>query len=180
MRSILTALFAIILAFGLCSCDVLKEEPETDAEGYVKDDKPHFVITVNQLVKYPHAEIIEKEVDCFDGNTIWINTNFMLHSRNVEKVEIVPMPGNPKYYNLKIKLNRRGKMLWTQSSIGFKHSKVAFLVDGVCYRVFSAQEPDENGEWVMIEGPFHKYLAKGIAHYAESNYKLFNPSNTDL
>ncbi len=179
MRSYWIVLITALVAFALCSCELV-EEKETDAEGFVKDDNPHFVMTVNQLVKYPHAENIEREVECFDGNTIWINTNYMLHSKHVEKVEMFPMPGNPKYYSLRLKLNHRGKLLWIQSSIGFKHSKLAFLVDGICYRLFTPQEPDENSDWVIIPGPFHKYLATGIVHYSESNYKLFNPSTDDI
>ena len=176
MRSFWMITIAVLAVLCISGCDML-EEGEVDSEGFVKDDKPHFVITINQMVKYPHADKIEREVECFDGNTVWINTNALLHSRNVEKVEMVPMPGNPKYYNLRLKLNNRGKLMWIQASIGFKHSKVALLVDGVCYRVFNAQEPEDNSDWVTIEGPFHKYLVTGICHYAESNFKMFNPDD---
>ncbi|MDD3119184.1 MAG: hypothetical protein PHQ27_08405 [Victivallales bacterium] len=179
MRCLWMTAIAALTALCLCGCDVL-EVNQVDSDGFVKDGKPHFVLTINHMVKYPHAEKIEREVECFNGNKVWINTNSLLHSRDIEEVQMVPMPGNPQYYNLRLKLAHRGKLMWLQASIGFKHSKVALLVDGVCYRIFNAQEPDENSDWVTIEGPFHKYLASGIVHYAAANYKMFNPSNDDF
>jgi len=177
-------LWLVVLGLGcllVSGCEIEKWARSDDkgASAEDKDDsQPHYVISVNEIVKYPRAEQLEREVATYDGRTIWVNTNPYLHSRNIETIELVPDPDQKGFYHLKCKLNRRGKMLWMQMAAQFANRQMAFLVDGVFYRAFTPQ-PLQNEEvgTVIIDGPFDVYTAKTLQKYAPANYKIFSPDD---
>jgi len=171
------SLIALSLACVLIGgCEFEKWASEEKGAEDKDDGQPHYVITINEMVKYPRAEQLEREIPTFDGRTIWVNTNPYLHSRNIESIELIPAPDQKGFYHLKCKLNRRGKMLWMQLSAQFANRQVAFLVDGVFYRAFTPQ-PIQNEESmeIIIEGPFDVYTAKTLQRFAPINYKIFVP-----
>ena len=80
----------------------------------------------------------------------------------------------PKFYDLKLYLDRRGALAWMQLSAGFRYKKVALLIDGVFYRSFCPKKVStENDEFVILEGPIDETCAFQIRKYAKKNYKLF-------
>jgi len=170
----------LILVLGctlVAGCEFEKWANSDEKGSEDKDDgKPHYVITVNELVKYPRAENLEREIMTYDGRTVWVNTNPYMHSRNIESIELVPVPEKKGFYHLKLKLNRRGKMIWMQLAAQFSNRQVAFLVDGIFYRAFVPQalQNEELGT-VIIEGPFDVYTAKTLQKYAPINFKIFSP-----
>lgn len=147
----------------------------------LKDDgKPHYVISINETVKYPRAEELEREIPTYDGRTVWINTNPFIHSRNIRAIELLPSAAKKGFYSLKIELNRRGKLIWMQIAVQFRNHPLAFIVDGTLYRTFLPQPLlDDNTGIIVIEGPFDVYTAKAIQRYAQSNYKIFNPDEKE-
>lgn len=80
----------------------------------------------------------------------------------------------PQFYDLKVYLTRRGALMWMQLSVGFRHQKLAFNIDGIFYRTFTPGKiTTEEDEWVIIPGPFDETCAKNLKKHAEFNFKYF-------
>lgn len=145
-----------------------------------KMPEPKRIITVNSIVKYPRAKELEKEIPTFTGRTIWVNTNSFIHSKSVQDIELIPRDPEGHFYDLKLKLNNHGRLIWMQLSAGYSYQKLAFVVDGMFYRSFIPKpliQKEKDGEeesYAIIEGPFDKYTADEIKKYATSNYAFFN------
>lgn len=143
--------------------------------------EPQNVVAISQIVKYPRAKSIEKDVDTFSGGKICINTNSLLFASEIEKIELLPRDPSGKFYDLKLRLTRKGRLLWMQIAAEFSHTKLAFMIDGMCYRTFKPRPlggggyEDKTG-FVIIDGPFDKFTAEALAKHAEDNYDFFNAS----
>lgn len=163
---------SFILAFA-AGCETWDEvmSGETKVQD---DDKPKYVMSVHEIVKYPRGTMIEKEVQSFGGRNVWVNINPFIHSRNIPKVEILPSKEKDGFYDLQLTLDRRGRLLWTQLSVEFNKTDVALLIDGVFYRTFQPEQLDDEEDMVVvIKGPFDPVTAKCIEKYAAKNYKYF-------
>ena len=146
---------------------------ELDFSG--KDQEPSYVMTLNEIVKFPRTQSIEKEVPTYSGKTIWINTHAYLHSRFIMDIEMIPSVEKKGFYDLQLKLDYHGKLAWMQLSVGHVYKEVGFLVDGVYYRsIIPDKISSEYEDTVMIRGPFDPVTAKSLKANAKSNYKLFN------
>ncbi len=164
-----------VLVSGVSSCEKFLEDPEQALEEET-DKTPRYVVTVHEIIKYKRGGMLEKDVDCFFGGTICVNKNPQIHSRDISKIEMVPRPGNTDFFDLKITLTDRGKMLWSALAVlRAEKKKVGFLIDGMYYR--SINPPmltDQSAESIYLEGPFDPANAKGVVNNSERNYKIFN------
>lgn len=148
--------------------------------------KPETQITIHQIIKYPRANEIEREVPTFGGRKIWINVNSFIHSSVIKKVELIPSTKKGKYYDLKLFLNRKGRLHWMALSNGFKNERVAFLIDGMFYRSFLPKpivgdyEDLDNSAYVIIEGPFDQGTADLIAEWAPKNFQFYNNEDDEF
>jgi len=148
--------------------------------------EPQNQITIHQIVKYPRAERIEREISTFSGRTICININSFLHSNSIKKIELVPRGPNGKYYDLKLFLNRKGRLHWMSLSNGFKGEKVAFVIDGIFYRSFTPNQmvgdydTDDGSTYVLIEGPFDKGTADTLVEWAPKNYQFYHDEDDEF
>ncbi len=171
--SALCAASAIFLC-GASSCKSLMSSSEKE-----EDKPPKWVISINEVVKHPRgADGVEKQVPAFDGRPVWVNNNHYLGSKAIEKVELVPIPDKPEYFNLKLTLDRHGTLNWIALSGQFANNKdLAVLIDGMYYRSLTMKRFDGESEpkEVTIEGPFDVFVAKKIVEYAPRNYKFFHP-----
>lgn len=146
--------------------------------------KPVSVIMINQIVKYPMAKRIERKISTFSGQEIWINTNSLMHSDKIKKIELIARDPQGEFYDLKLFLNRKGRIRWLQLSNAFAHDKLGFIVDGVFYRSFTptsmvGEFDDADKTFVIIKGPFDKGTAKSIQIHSEDNYLYFNDDDVD-
>ena len=164
-----------VLASGISSCEKFMEDPEKAFQEET-DKTPRYVLTIHELIKYKRADMIETDVDSFFGGTVCVNKNPFIHSRDITKIEMVPRPGNTDFYDLKISLTERGRMLWSAMAVTqADNKKIGILIDGMFYR--SIKPPmltDNETTTVYLEGPFDPATAKGITVNAERNFKLFN------
>ena len=89
---------------------------------------------------------------------------------------MVPRPGNTDFFDLKITLTDRGRMLWSAMAVSrAEKKKIGILIDGMFYRAINPPMLTENDvETVYLEGPFDPATAKGISTNAERNHKIFN------
>ena len=80
------------------------------------------------------------------------------------------------FYDLKITLNDRGRMLWSAMAVTrMENKKIGILIDGMFYR--SIKPPmltDNEVTTVYLDGPFDPATAKGITTNSERNFKIFN------
>ena len=147
--------------------------------------KPKNEITINQIVKYPRARKIEREINTFSGRKVWINVNSFIHSSVIRKIELVPRSPKKQFFDLKLFMNRRGLLRWMQLSAGFKNEPLAFVIDGTFYRSFIPKpmigdyDNDEKTTYVLIEGPFDKGTAEALAESAPTNFLYYNDKEDD-
>ena len=117
MAVFVCGLFILLAAGG---CEAFKEawEEAMDPEAETTDNpnspefKRKYVVHLNAIVKYPRAGELEREINTFDGKTIWINTNQLFSSKNIRDAKAVARPGNPEIFDLQFKVDRFGKLQW--------------------------------------------------------------------
>ena len=118
MKKILNLIFLplllIMFAAGTGGCEIIEEALEAgalDTDNPNSDDyRPRFVIGIFSIVQYPRATDLEKPIRDLDGREIYINANQNFSSKNLKDARIVVRPGNPELCDLKLKLDRRGKI----------------------------------------------------------------------
>ena len=177
----LTLLVTLIVSISGCKGynDLIKSLEEVDAEGAASNEKPEFVITVHSIVKYPRGTKLERRITGYSGRSIWINTNAFIHSRNIEEIKLVPDPIYKSFKNLKIKLDRRGRLMWMQLSVQFRDKPLALVIDGMFYRLFTPTlMTDENQRWVTIKGPIDEVTAKALQKHAKTNYEYYHRNDS--
>ena len=175
-RFVLTALVTAAFLAGCTKREWLK------LTGDLK--KPVNIITIHQIVKYPMARRIEKHIDTFSGQQVWINMNPLIHSDVIKKVELVPRSDNKNFFDLKLFLNHKGRLRWLQLSNAFSNEKLGFVIDGVFYRSFTPKPmvgkyDDGEKTYVVIKGPFDDGTAKSLKKHAEDNYLYFNDEDVE-
>ena len=116
-----------------------------------------------------------------------LNTRSFIHSNVIRKIEFVPRENNGKnrYFDLKIYLNKPGRLLWMKLSFDYKDKPVAFLVDGFFYRSFIPQpimDKNKGSACTLIQGPFDEGTAKKLKKWAPNNFAFYNqdPAPEDL
>lgn len=161
---------AVLSGLLMTGCEILQDAMKTE-------EKTSYVLSLHQIVKYPRSQDLEKKITSFDGREYWINANQFFHSRNIEKVELVPSKEREGFYDLSLKLDHNGILKWIQLSMQFKDEKLALLIDGNFYKLYVPDQlANEEDEWVLLKGPFDKVTAKGIQKFAHKNYLFFNPN----
>ena len=165
----------VVLLTGVSSCEKFLEDPEKAFQEET-DKTPHYVLTIHEIIKYKRAELVEMDVDSFFGGTVCVNKNPCIHSRDIQKVEMQPRPGNTDFYDLNITLTERGKMLWSAMSVTrAENKKLGILIDGMYYRSINPPMLTDNEvTTVHLDGPFDPATAKGIVNNSERNFKIFN------
>ena len=181
----LVPLLTVFLVFGCGGCDILEEALESgsfDSDNPNSDDyRPRFVVGVFSIVYYPRASELEKPIRDLDGKEIYINANQNFSSKNMRDAKIVVRPGNPELCDLKIKLDRLGKIQWQLLAGRYRDEQVAFVVDGKLLARFVPELPeDENANWVFLRVGIDHFHAKNIVKFAKKNYIHFNPSSSNF
>jgi hypothetical protein len=163
---LLCATASSLFLFG---CEMLEDSMQ-------EKKKTRYVLSFHQVIKYPRSKDLEKKVTSFDGKEYWINTNQFFHSRHIEKIELIPSKEKEGYYDLSLKLDYSGTVKWVQLSMHFQHKKLALLVDGYFYKLYTPDRlAHEDDKWVVLTGPFDRVTAGGVKKYARKNYIHFNP-----
>ena len=153
---------------------------------FVKPPEPQNQIGIHQIIQYPRAKTIERQVPTFSGRTIWININSFIHSSVIKKIELVPRGESGKYYDLKLFMNRRGRLHWMSLCNGFKNEPVGIVIDGTFYRSFLPKplvgeyDTDEDTTYVLIEGPFDKGTAEALEEWAPKNFHYYNDEDDEF
>jgi hypothetical protein len=180
-----SVLMAAVLVFGCCGCEIIEEALEAgklDTDNPNSDDyRPRFVVGIFSIVQYPRATDLEKPIQDLDGREIYINANQNFSSKNLKDARIVVRPGNPELCDLKLKLDRRGKIQWQLLAGRFRDEQVAFVVDGKLLARFVPELPeDENDAWVFLRVGIDHFHAKNIVKFAKKNYVFFNPDSSNF
>ena len=162
---------SIVSVLFMSGCEILEESMQDDEK-----NKPKYILSLHEIVKYPRSNDLERKVVAFDGTEYWVNSNQFFHSRHIEAVKLIPSKTRKGYYDLLLKIDYSGIVKWIQLSMHFRHKKLALLIDGQFYSVYTPDQlADENDKWVLLTGPFDKITATGIQKYAHKNYVKFNP-----
>ena len=172
------AILATIMLLG-SGCEIFREalEESYSSEDPASDDfESKFNIGVVQIVKYPRASILEKEINVDENNTVCINTNALFSSKRIRQARAIPRPGNPDVYDLEFRIDRMGKTQWMVMHGSARGNEVVMMVDNRFVGFFHPQElVDGNKDWVKIRIGVDNYTAKGIVKFAKKNYEYYNP-----
>ena len=185
LNLILLPLLMAIFSVGISGCEILEEALEAGAldtdNPNSEDYRPRFVVGIFSIVQYPRATDLEKPIRDLDGREIYINANQNFSSKNLKDARIVVRPGNPELCDLKLKLDRRGKIQWQLLAGRFRDEQVAFVVDGKLLARFVPELPeDENDAWVFLRVGIDHFHAKNIVKFAKKNYVFFNPDSSNF
>jgi hypothetical protein len=179
----LSITFLLTIILGISGCkgynELIKSLEDVNNEDAASSDKPEFVITIHSIVKYPRGTKLERRITGYSGRSIWININPFLHSRNIEDIQLIPDPIHKSFKNIRIKLNRRGRLMWMQLSVEFKNKPLALVIDGMFYRLFTPTLViDEKQRWVTIKGPIDEVTAKALQKHAKTNYEYYHQNDS--
>ena len=181
MKKFFDLLPAVILIGVLffSGCEVFQEALQ---ESYASEDpssdeyETRFNIGVFQIINYPRASNLEKEIDIGNGETICINTNALFHSKRIRAARAIPRPGNPDVYDLEFRLDRMGKTQWMMLHGSNRGREVAMMVDNRFAGTFVPASLDDGAkDWVKLRIGVDVYTAKGIVKFARKNYDYYNP-----
>ena len=168
MKRTQLAMWAFLGIILLAGCELL--DP--------KSKKTEFTIAIHEIVKYPRASHIEKEIPTITGQTIWVSATPYLFSNCIKKIERVPNKEDAIFSDLKLTLNRRGSLIWMQLSVERNHRDLAFVVDGVFYRKVAPETvTTEKDEFVLLNVRLDNATAQAIEKASEDNYYFFNPDD---
>ncbi|MBR2345093.1 MAG: hypothetical protein IKA71_04840 [Lentisphaeria bacterium] len=170
--------------FLFCGCEIFEEALQ---ESYASDDptseeyEPRFVLGVFEIVNYPRATSLEKQINTRDGRQICINVNPIFSSRRIRAVKAVPRPGNPDVCDLELRIDRMGKTQWQMLSDGHRGEMLTLMIDSRHVGDFIPEHTRGygNDEWVKIRVGMDSYTARGVAKFAKKNYSFYNPEASD-
>lgn len=165
-------IFAAALIVALTSCEIAQPKP----------DKPDYLVSISEIIKYPRASQIEKEIPTVAGTTKWISSSPYLFSNTIQKIEMLPNDSDKNFFDLKLKLNYRGKLLWNQLGADILYKEMAFIVNDVLYRKLTVDmiaKDKEKDDTMVLKLKLDPVTAKAIADFSESNYKYFNPDEKE-
>ena len=174
---------ALLLAAGT-GCETLREAfREAMSEDANRSDDPNsedykvrYAVGIFEIVRYPRAGELEKEIQGVDGKTVWINTNQNFSSKNIQEIAAVARPGNPDIFDLQFRIDRLGKLQWQILAGRFRDQPVALVVDGIYFGSFIPEAPeDDDAEWVTIRIGIDRATANGLVKYGKKNYLYYNP-----
>ena len=174
-------LFAVSLfAMSLfCGCELFREamEESFSSENPNDDDyEAKFTIGIFQLIKYPRAEMLEKEIITPDGETICVNSNALFSSKRIRQARAIPRPGNPDVYDLEFRIDRMGKTQWMTLDAERRGNELVMIVDNRCVGTFIPESYTHgNQDWVKVHIGVDVYTARGIVKFAKKNYDFYNP-----
>lgn len=177
-KFIFSALLTAALFLG-GGCEIFQEAL---SDSYSSDDptsedySTKFNLGIFQVVKYPRATVLEKEVDMGDGKTVCVNTNALFSSKRIRKARAIPRPGNPDIYDLEFQIDRMGKTQWMMLHGTSRGDEVVMMVDDRFAGVFIPESLDDGRrDWVTLRVGVDAYTAKGIVKFAQRNYEYYNP-----
>ena len=181
-KTVFIMLAASLLAALVTGCEEFQEAIEAGSQTdnpNSEDYQLRFAVGVFSIVKYPRADALEREITSLEGNTVVINTNQNISSKNIRDARWVARPGNPDVCDLQFRLDRLGKSLW-QMMVGRHQGEQVVLVVDDRYAARFVPEFAENdaAEWVTLRVGIDAYTAKGIAKWAKKNYAFLNPNTS--
>jgi hypothetical protein len=157
-----------LIAVFIAGCELTEPKPE----------KPDYLVSINEIIKYPRASQIEKEIPTITGTTKWISTAPYLFSNAIEKIEAIPNESDKNFFDLKMKLNYRGKLMWTQLFAEMLYKDMGFIINDILYRRLTqntvVQEVGKD-DVVILKLKLDSITANAIANASEKNYRYFNP-----
>ena len=187
MHHLFRFICAVILTAALTGCDTFREafreamsgESSRSEDPNSENYQPRYIVGIFSIVKYPRAGELEREINTFDGKTIWINTNQLFSSKNIRDAKAVARPGNPEIFDLQFKVDRFGKLQWQLLSGNHNDEPVALVVDGVYFASFYPEPADDDASsWVTLRVGINPVTARGIARNAKKNYTNLNPDTS--
>ena len=141
-------------------------------------EEPYCVVSIHQIGHLDSAEKDLIKLNNHFGGTIELYRIPLLHASNISRIEKTVRPGEEGYFNLRLHLTPKGRKQWQALSEQFDGKNLAFVVDGVFYRLFKPRRfYSDTISNIMIDGPFDLVNAEKIQHYSTFNYQRLQQKN---
>ena len=135
-------------------------------------EEPYCVVSIHRIGHLDSAENELIKLDNHFGGNIKLYRVPLLHASNISRIEKTVRPGEEGYFNLRLHLTAKGREQWKALSEQYDGQNLAFVVDGVFYRLFKPRRfYSDTVSNIMIDGPFDRVSAEKIQHYSTFNFQ---------
>lgn len=164
---------AAVLCCGAESCDEDSIDTLLDPEQWGSSmQEPKGVVSIHSVIRYRRGDSMEKMLPSYFGDDVCVAPLQLLDSGNIKEIQAIPIPDDPGFYNLKLKLSDRGRKLWIGLSVPNKGTQLAFVIDGMVYRGFVPRLLyNDTTDEVIVDGPFDQATAMELQNQSKRNYK---------
>ncbi len=166
-KTIKIILYSIIFIV-VAGCQMFEEK---------KDKPPKSIITVHRFVSELENSDFKMKVPSFKGKNKYVYKLSAIHSRNIVEVKLDKTEhiyeGKPTY-DVYIKVDRRGNLLWSNIGVSLASERLALLIDGKYYHSFlPARYQGFDAEWIRLTQTVDEKTAKGLEKFGKLNYKYY-------
>ncbi len=159
--------------------EAISDGPVEESTDPKSDDyKPKYVLGIFEIIQYPRGTNLERKVVGIDGKSVWTNANQSVSSKQIQEATAIARPGNPDVFDLRLKLDRIGKINWQVMAANHRDERMALVIDGVYFGQIITEIPeDEESDWVILRCGLDPITARGFVKYADKNYIYYNPDS---
>lgn len=162
------------------SCEhIQKLTSDKTADGIDKKELPKWTVSLTQVIKYPRANLGEKEVPSYRGESVWVRKHFEINSKLIELITAIPSKENDKF-DLKLKLDKHGSMIAMRLCNESSQPPWGLLVEGIYYgktSISKATQKEDDYSEILFECGLDKATSNMIVKYSAANYEHFHKND---
>ena len=156
--------------FSLSTSEGKKAEPMTPETPPPGEADYRIAIYAAADLETPEAELLFLE-SAF-GSTIKLRRTVLLDSSEIRQVEPLVRIGEEGFYNLRLKFTPEGCRQWRALLENYDGKNLAFVVDGVFYRLFIPRRfYAEDADSILVDGPFDEVISRKIMNHSSINFQ---------
>ena len=133
------------------------------------------VVSIHELIRHKRGAEKECEISAMFEDEVIIDKNPLLDSSDIVSIEAIAVNDLPGFYKLRFHLTPAGGKSWRQFSFEGRDDSpsLAFVIDGVLYRMFKPRFLYSEEDNVVIDGPFDEPTALNLEANAIRNFVYF-------
>ena len=133
------------------------------------------VVSIHELIRHKRGEERDCEISAMFEDEVVIDKNPLLDSSDIVSIEAIAVNDLPGFYKLRFHLTPAGGKSWRQFSFEGRDDSpsLAFVIDGVLYRMFKPRFLYSEEDNVVIDGPFDEPTALNLEANAIRNFVYF-------
>ena len=136
------------------------------------------VVSIHEIIRHKRGEERELEIETMFEDELIIDKNPLLDSSDIISIEAIAVNDLPGFYKLRLHLTPEGGKIWRKLSVEGREDSptLAFVIDGILYRIFKPRFLYRDEDNVVIDGPFDEPTALNLEANAIRNFMYFTQS----